>query len=102
MLVPPGTDTHIMKLQPLQNKVLRTIGYFIRRTPIRELHMALKIPYVYDYIKNNAGNKQKSYKIMTMKMFAIFHKAEPDIGSTRGLNLAVVKHATVQITILPF
>jgi hypothetical protein len=40
-----------MKLQRLQNKVLRTIGNFPRRTPIRELHKAFSIPYIYDYIK---------------------------------------------------
>jgi hypothetical protein len=39
-----------MKLQRLQNKVLRTIGNFIRRTPVRDLHIAFIIPYVYDYI----------------------------------------------------
>jgi hypothetical protein len=37
-------------LQRLQNKVLRTIGHFPRRTPVRELHVAFDIPYVYDFI----------------------------------------------------
>jgi hypothetical protein len=44
-----ATDTHLMKLQRLQNKVLRTIGSFPRRTPVREMHMAFHLPYVYDY-----------------------------------------------------
>jgi hypothetical protein len=39
-----------MKLQRLQNRVLRTIGNFPRRTPVRELHKAFNIPYIYDYI----------------------------------------------------
>jgi hypothetical protein len=39
-----------MKLQRLQNRVLRTIGNLDRSTPVRELHLAFKIPYVYDYI----------------------------------------------------
>jgi hypothetical protein len=39
-----------MKLQRLQNKVLRTIGNFPRRTPAREFHKAFSIPYIYDYI----------------------------------------------------
>jgi hypothetical protein len=34
----------------LQNKVLRTIGNFPRRTPVRDLHMAFKLSYIYDYI----------------------------------------------------
>jgi hypothetical protein len=42
--------THLMKLQRLQKKVLRTIGNFPRRTPVREMHIAFKLPYVYDYI----------------------------------------------------
>jgi hypothetical protein len=37
-------------MQRLQNKVLRTIGNFPRRTPVRDLHVAFKISYVYDLI----------------------------------------------------
>jgi hypothetical protein len=47
-----------------------------------------KIPYVYDYKTKLKGYKQKSYKIMIMKMFAILDKAKPDIESIRGLNFA--------------
>jgi hypothetical protein len=56
----------------------------------------------YDYITNYVGNKQKSYKIMIIKMFAILDKAKPDTESIRGLNLAAVKHTTFQVTRLPF
>jgi hypothetical protein len=45
-----AADTHLLRLQRLQNKVLRTIGNFARRTPVRELHKAFNIPYTYDYI----------------------------------------------------
>jgi hypothetical protein len=45
-----AADTHVLKSQHLQNKVLRTIGNFPRRTPVRELHVAFKIPYIYDFI----------------------------------------------------
>jgi hypothetical protein len=45
-----AADTHLMILQRLQNKVLRTIGKLPRRTLIRELHMAFKIPYIYENI----------------------------------------------------
>jgi hypothetical protein len=45
-----AADTHLMKLQRLQNKVLRTIGNYPRRTPVRDLHFSFQIPYVYDYI----------------------------------------------------
>jgi hypothetical protein len=39
-----------LKLQRLQNKVPRNIGNFPRCTPVRDLHTAFKLPYVYDYI----------------------------------------------------
>jgi hypothetical protein len=48
------------------------------------------MPYVYDSITNHADNKQKSSKIMKMKMFATLGKAKPDTDNIRGLNLAAV------------
>jgi hypothetical protein len=45
-----ATESHLLKLQRLQNKVLRTIGIFPRRTSVRDMHVALQIPYVYDFI----------------------------------------------------
>jgi hypothetical protein len=39
-----------MKLQRLQNKVLRATGNLPRRTPVRDLHIAFQISQVYDYI----------------------------------------------------
>jgi hypothetical protein len=45
-----AADTHLMKLQRLQNKVLRTTGNYPSRKPVRDLHLALQIPFVYDYI----------------------------------------------------
>jgi hypothetical protein len=41
-------EYHQLKLQRLQNKVLRTIG--MRRTSVRDKHTAFHKPYVYDYI----------------------------------------------------
>jgi hypothetical protein len=40
-----ATDNGLLKLQRLQNKVLRTIG-----TVVRDLHMALKLLYIFIYI----------------------------------------------------
>jgi hypothetical protein len=45
-----ASETHLLNLQRLQNKVLRTIGKLPRRTQVRDLHMAFQIPYVYNYI----------------------------------------------------
>jgi hypothetical protein len=45
-----AADSHLLKLKRLQNRVLRSMGNFPRRTPVRELHKAFSIPYVYDYM----------------------------------------------------
>jgi hypothetical protein len=45
-----AADTHLLKLQRLQNRILRAAGDLGRRTPVRDLHLAFKIPYIYDYI----------------------------------------------------
>jgi hypothetical protein len=66
-----AADTGLLKLQRLQNKVLRAIGNFPRCTPDRDLHTDFNIPHVCDYIINCAGDKQKSYKIMRKNMFAV-------------------------------
>jgi hypothetical protein len=42
-------DTHLINLLRLQNKVFPTIDDFPRFTPVREMHMAFHLPYVYDY-----------------------------------------------------
>jgi hypothetical protein len=39
-----AADTNLLKLQRLQNKVLRTIDNFPRRTEVCDLHVAIKIP----------------------------------------------------------
>jgi hypothetical protein len=54
MLALPGelaAGTYLLKLQPLQNKVLHTIGYFPRCTLVRYLHTAFNLPHVF-YITN--------------------------------------------------
>jgi hypothetical protein len=45
-----AANNHLVKFQRLQNKILRTIGKFPRRTQVREMHMAFHLPYVYDYM----------------------------------------------------
>jgi hypothetical protein len=46
-----AADTDVLKLQHLQNKVLRTIGEFSKCTLVYELHMAFQVPYIEDYMK---------------------------------------------------
>jgi hypothetical protein len=45
-----AANTYLLKLRTLQNKVLRTLGNFPRRTPTHELRTAFNIPHVYDFI----------------------------------------------------
>jgi hypothetical protein len=45
-----AADIHVMKLQHLQNRVVRIIGKFPRSTPIHDMHVAFQIPYICDYI----------------------------------------------------
>jgi hypothetical protein len=45
-----AVDAHLLNLQRLQNRVLCTTGNPDRCTPVRKLHVAHKIPYLYDYI----------------------------------------------------
>jgi hypothetical protein len=43
-------DTHLLKLQHMQNRVLRATENLDRCTSVSELLAAFKIPYMYDYI----------------------------------------------------
>jgi hypothetical protein len=43
-------ETHLLKLQRLQNKVISTIGNFRRSTSVRDMHVTFQIQYAYDYI----------------------------------------------------
>jgi hypothetical protein len=45
-----AADTYLLKFHRMQNKVLRTIGKFRRRTPVRDLHAAFNFQYVYDRV----------------------------------------------------
>jgi hypothetical protein len=49
-----------------------------------------------------AGNKQGSYEIMRITMFAAQDMVKPDRENIRGLNLAAVKLTTIQVTKLLF
>jgi hypothetical protein len=46
-------ENHLLKLQRLQNKVLRTIGNLPRCTLVCDMHVAFRIPYLYDYRKKS-------------------------------------------------
>jgi hypothetical protein len=96
-----AVDNHLLRLQHLQNKVLRTTGNFPKHTRVRDLHMALKLLYVYDYITKLCRQQAEVIQNHENAMFTILDKTEPDTENIRGLNLAAVKHETVQVNRLP-
>jgi hypothetical protein len=54
-------DTHLMKLQHLQDKVLCTIGTFQTHTPVREMHMFFTFRTHVIIWQNYEGNKHESF-----------------------------------------
>jgi hypothetical protein len=75
-----AAGAHLLKLQRLQNRVFRTIGNLDRRTPVRKLHVAFKVPYLYDYIT----------KLCMTQIEVVLNHANP--------NLAAVRPTTDQLT----
>jgi hypothetical protein len=92
-----AAETYLLKLQRLQNKGFRTISNLPRCTLVRDVHVAFQIPYVYDYITEYAEDKQKSFTIMKIKMYATLDKAKPHTENIKGLNLAAIIYTTVQV-----
>jgi hypothetical protein len=80
-----AADTHMLKLQRLQSKVIRTIYKCPRNTPIRDLPKAFQILCVNDLWPNYAGNKHNSFIITEICIFEILDKAKPNIENVRGL-----------------
>lgn len=55
-----ATDIQLFQFQRLEKRVLCAIANFNRRISVREIHMALRIPYVYGCI-TKLRRKQRSY-----------------------------------------
>jgi hypothetical protein len=45
-----AAESYFLKLRRLESRVLHTIDTLPRRTQTRDLHMAFKIPYLYDFV----------------------------------------------------
>jgi hypothetical protein len=54
------TENHLLKSQRLQNKVLRIIGSFPRRTSVCDMHVAFHILYLYDYITKSCRQQAEA------------------------------------------
>jgi hypothetical protein len=59
-----AADTYLMKLQRLQNKVLRTIANYPRRTPTRDLMGRLKSHTSMTLLRKHAGDRRRLSETM--------------------------------------
>jgi hypothetical protein len=85
-------------LQLLQNKVLRTSGNFPRRTPVRDLQMAFKLPYIHDYVTKLCRQQAEVIQNHENENVRNIGQSDPDTENKRGLHLAAVKHMTIHVT----
>jgi hypothetical protein len=85
-----AADTHLLKFQRLKNKVISTNGNFPRCTPVRDLHAAFSLPYIYDYIIKLCRKQAKAIQNEEKNMFAVWDKVKPGTENIRELNLVVV------------
>jgi hypothetical protein len=60
-----------------------------------------QIPFVYDYITKLSRQQAEVIQNHANENVRNMDKAKPVTENTRGLNLAAVKHMTVQVTRLP-
>jgi hypothetical protein len=86
-----AADIHLLKLQRLQNKVLRTIGNFSRRTPINNLGMTFKLPHVYDYITNLCRQQAEVVQNHENANVRNFGQGEPRHKKYKDLKLGGIK-----------
>jgi hypothetical protein len=93
-----AADAHLLKLQCLQNRVLRAVGNFDRPTPVRELHVAFKLPDVYDYITKLWWKQADVIQNRLIQMYMQLDKEKSCIGSIMGLNLVVVRLTSGKIS----
>jgi hypothetical protein len=93
-----AAETYLFKLQRLQNRFCRAIVKLYKRTPVREMHMHFKIPYVYDYVTKLCRKQAEAMESHLNHMCMQLDNEKPCIGSMRGLNLPVVKLTITQVT----
>jgi hypothetical protein len=79
-------DTDFLKLQRLQNKIIRTIGNLSRYTPVRDLHTVFSLPYIYDYITKLCRQQAEvTQNHENGHVHSAYDKAKPDVKNVRGL-----------------
>jgi hypothetical protein len=95
-----AAEPHLLKLQCLQNKVLRTIGNLHRRTSVSDMHVAFQIPYVHDYITKICRRQAKIIHNHENENVRYIGQDETHTENIKGLNLAAVIYTTDQVSTL--
>jgi hypothetical protein len=85
--------TYLPTLQRLQNEALRTIGNLQRSTTTRDLHVAFKIPYLYDY--GTKIGRQQAIVILNHEDVNICKNGQ---GEAQGSDLVAVRHTIDQLS----
>jgi hypothetical protein len=93
--------THLLKLQRLLNKVLRTIGNCPRCTQVRDLHTAFNLPYVCDYIKKLYRQQAEVIPDHHNDHDRSIGKGEDRPRKYKRLKFGAVKLMTYQVTKVP-
>jgi hypothetical protein len=96
-----AADTHLLKLQCLQNKILRNIGNFPRCTPIHYMHTAFNLPYEYDYITKLCRRQAEVIQNHENERVRSIGEGEHRHRKYKRLKFGGVKLTTFQMTKLP-
>jgi hypothetical protein len=91
-------ETHLLKLQRVQNKVLCTIGNFPRHTSIRDMHVAFQVPYVYGYITKLCRRQAEIVHNHENVNVGNIGQGEAPRRKHKGLNLETVICTKVQVS----
>jgi hypothetical protein len=97
-----AADKNLLKLQRLQNEVVRTVGNVPRRTSVRDLHMDFKLPYLYDYITILCRQQAEVIQNHENANVRNIGEGQARYRKYKRIYLAVVEHTTVQVTRLSF
>jgi hypothetical protein len=92
------SDSHLTKLQRLQNKVLRNIDNFPRHTPVRDIHIAFHLPYMYDNVTKLCRQQAEVIQIYDNKNVRNNGQGEARQRKYKRFNLVAVRYTTVQAT----
>jgi hypothetical protein len=92
-----AAESHLLKLQRLQNNVLHTIGHFPRRTSVRDMYVASQIPYVYDYITKSCRQQAEVIQNHENENVRNIGQCKAPHRKYKGSNLAAVMCTNVQV-----